>query len=157
MKTEKAQLPALDLPVGARLIVIEARYYADVNDHLLAGIRAVAAHYNVPVEVKTVPGALEIPAALQFVALGEDARDDDAYVVVGCVVRGETTHYETVCNESNRGVMEVALSHYLAVGNAILTVENIDQAIERADPGRQDKGAGAALSALTLLALKHKA
>jgi 6,7-dimethyl-8-ribityllumazine synthase len=157
MKTDKAQLPALDLPVGARLIVIEARYYAEINDQLLSGIKSVAAYYNVPVEVKTVPGSLEIPQALQFVALGEESRDDDAYVVVGCVIRGETTHYETVCNESNRGVMDVALSHYLAVGNAILTVENMDQAIERADPAKQDKGAGAALSALSLLSLKHKA
>lgn len=154
MKTDKTALPALKLPVDARLVVVEARYYADLNDQMLAGINKVAAHYGVPVEFHTVPGALELPLGVQFLAKRKTARSHDAYVVVGCVIRGETTHYETVCLESNRGVNKVSQKMDLPLGNVILTVENLKQAKARANPDDQDKGGGAALAALTLLQMK---
>ena len=156
MQTAKQALPQLSLPADARLVVVEARYYTDINDALLEGISQTAAHYNVPVETHIVPGALELPLALQFLATRINATPHDAYVVVGCIIRGETTHYETVCLESNAGVNKVSRSMNLPVGNVILTVENEAQAIARAEPQGQDKGGGAALAALTLLQLKNQ-
>lgn len=122
---------------------------------MIEGVKAALKKSGATHEVVTVPGALEIPAALQFHAQRKKGKKFDAYVVLGCVIRGATTHYETVCNESARGVMDVALKLSLAVGNGILTVENQTQALERADIKRLDKGGGAAIAALTMLKLKQ--
>ena len=100
----------------------------------------------------SVPGALEIPAAVAFAHSGD--RHFDGYVALGCVIRGETTHYETVCNESARALMDLAVAENLAIGNGILTVENEDQAWARADLNRKDKGGGAAEAALAMVALR---
>ena len=103
-------------------------------------------------DVGEVPGALEIATAI---GIAERLEEFDAYVALGCVIRGETTHYETVCNDSSRGLTLLGLQG-LCIGNGILTVENVEQAQERADPEKQNKGGGAAAAALHLLSLSHK-
>jgi 6,7-dimethyl-8-ribityllumazine synthase len=104
------------------------------------------------VDVLEVPGALEIPSAI---AMAGRLADFDGYVALGCIIRGETTHYDTVCNDSSRGLMMLGLGGS-CIGNGILTVENRDQAVVRADPAGQDKGGGAALAALHLIAISRK-
>ena len=134
-----------------KVLIIEARYYEEINDMLLAGAKAALEEANVTYEVLTVPGALEIPAALKFTH-----ENYDAFVVLGCVIRGETSHYDIVCNESARGVYKLVLKKDLAVGNGILTVENDKQAIVRADRAQKNKGGEAAKAALQMLALRRK-
>ena len=137
------------------VLVLEARFYNDINDMMIAGVTETLDKVGATYEKITVPGALEIPTALQFAANRKNGRAFDAYVVLGCVIRGETTHYEIVSNESARGIMEVSIRHNLAVGNGILTVENVEQALDRADKTRQNKGGGAAIAALSMLSLKQ--
>ena len=136
-----------------RVLIIEARYYNHINDMLLQGAQAVLAEQGLESRVVTVPGALEIPAALNFAITKGDYA---AFVVLGCIIRGETTHYDVVQNESARGVYQLVLEHDLALGNAILTVENEAQALDRADMKRKNKGGEAVQAALTMLALKRK-
>lgn len=138
------------------VLVIEARFYDHINDLMLDGVETVLKKLGATHETVTVPGALEIPAALQFSAKRKKGKKFDAYVVLGCVIRGATTHYETVCNESARGVTDVALKLNLAVGNGILTVENDDQAWTRARVTEKDKGGGAAEAVLALIAIRKK-
>lgn len=140
-------LPAFDKPV--KLLIVVAPYYKEIADNLIAGARATAAKAGAEADLVEVPGALEIPSAI---ALAERLAKYDGYVALGCVVRGETTHYETVCNDSSRGLTLLGLQG-ACVGNGILTVENIGQAEVRADPAGQDKGGGAAAAALHLIAL----
>ena len=144
--------------IEAHILVIEARYYEAIADELLDGATQALTKAGATYEVVTVPGALEIPQVLaQAVAAGvipsdvEGARFDGA-IALGCVIRGETTHYETVCNESNRGLMDVALGAAVPVGNAILTVENEAQAHARSRGGLDSKGADAARACLSLIA-----
>ena len=130
----------------ARVLIVEARYYAHLQDMLLAGARSALAGHDV--EIVTVPGALEIPPAIAI------ARGNyDAFVALGVVIRGETYHFEVVGNESARGITDLGLQG-LAIGNGVLTVETEAQAIARADPAQGDKGGGAARAALALLDLK---
>jgi 6,7-dimethyl-8-ribityllumazine synthase len=137
------------------VLVLEARFYEDINDMLIAGVTEALEKAGATFEIITVPGALEIPTALQFAAQRQNGRAFDAYVTLGCVIRGETTHYEIVSNESARGIMDVSIRHNLPVGNGILTVENVEQALDRADKTRQNKGGGAAIAALSMLSLKQ--
>lgn len=133
-------------------LIIEARFYEDIADELVRGAAAALAAAGADHERIAVPGVLEIPAALSIAA---DARRDIAgYVLLGCVIRGETTHYDIVANESARAVMDIAVARRLAVGNGILTVENEAQAWARAGMGRGDKGAVAARAALAMAELK---
>ena len=155
MKQTKKSAPAFTFKKKAHVLVIEARFYDKINDMMLEGVERELAKHGATGEILTVPGALEIPAALQFAAQRKGGKKFDAYIVLGCVIRGATTHYETVCFESARGVTDVALKLNLAVGNGILTVENEKQALERADHKRLDKAGGAALAALTMLKLKQ--
>lgn len=143
-------LPVFDKPV--RLLIVVAPYYKDIADNLVAGAKAVAAKAGAEVELVEVPGALEIPPAI---AMAGRMADYDGYVALGCIIRGETTHYDTVCNDSSRGLMMLGLGG-ACIGNGILTVENRDQAVVRADPAGQDKGGGAAAAALHLVALSRK-
>lgn len=143
-------LPVFDKPV--KLLIVVAPYYKDIADNLVAGAKAVAAKAGAEVELVEVPGALEIPPAI---AMAGRMADYDGYVALGCIIRGETTHYDTVCNDSSRGLMMLGLGG-ACIGNGILTVENRDQAVVRADPARQDKGGGAAAAALHLVALSRK-
>lgn len=143
-------LPGFDKPV--KLLVVVAPYYKDIADNLVAGARAVAAQCGAEVEVVEVPGALEVPTAI---AMAERQAKYDGYVALGCVIRGETTHYDTVCNDSSRAISLLGLQG-ACIGNGILTVENRAQAEVRADPAGQNKGGGAAAAALHLIALSRK-
>jgi len=144
-----AEVPHLP---GARVLVVEARFYAHINDLLLTGARRILEAASAEVAHVVVPGALEIPPAI---ATAQAADRFDAYVALGCVIRGETTHYELVAGESCRGLMDLGVRAGAAIGNGILTVENEQQALVRADPADQDKGGGAALAALRLLAWRR--
>ena len=136
----------------AHVLVAEARFYAHLNDMLLAGARAALDAQGHTHETVTVPGALELPAAI---ALAAESGRFDAFVALGVVIRGETWHFEIVAGESARGLMALTLDG-LAIGNGILTVENEAQAIARADPAQLDKGGDAVRAALALLHLKDK-
>ncbi len=136
-----------------RALIIEARYYNHINDMLLQGATEELQKRGVPYDVVTVPGALEIPAALGF---SLKSGKYDAFVILGCIIRGETTHYDVVQNESARGIYDLVHGHGLALGNAILTVENEEQALARADKTRKNKGGEAAAVALTMLDIKRK-
>lgn len=148
---EHYQLP-LPRVAGARLLIVVAPYYRQIADQLVAGARAVTAAAGAGADLVEVPGALEVPTAI---GLAASRGLYDGYVALGCVIRGETTHYDTVCNDSSRGLMLLGLEG-LAIGNGILTVENADQALVRADPDGQDKGGGAAAAALHLIALARR-
>src|SRR3954463_10142793 len=136
----------------ARILIVEARFYAHLNDLLLAGARAAIEAAGHSHETVTVPGALEAPGAI---ALAAETGGDDAFVALGVVIRGETYHFEIVSNESARGIMALTMDG-IAIGNGILTVENEAQAIYRADPKQADKGGGAARAALAMLDLKQR-
>jgi 6,7-dimethyl-8-ribityllumazine synthase len=136
----------------AKILLVEARFYAHLNDMLLAGARAAIEQAGHEHETITVPGALEVPGAI---ATADESGQFDAFVALGVIIRGETYHFEVVSNESARGIMDLTLGG-LAVGNGILTVENEAQALVRADPGQLDKGGGAAEAALALLALQQR-
>jgi 6,7-dimethyl-8-ribityllumazine synthase len=138
--------------VSARVLIVEARFYDSLNDLLLAGARAAIEAAGHGHETVTVPGALEVPAAIAFAA--ESGRYD-AFVALGVVIRGETWHFEIVAGESARGIMALTLDG-LAIGNGILTVENEAQALARARPDEKDKGGEAAKAALAMLALKQR-
>lgn len=141
------------------ILVVEARYYEPLSDALMKGAAATLERRGASFERFAVPGALEIPAAIRFAAesLGsiEQRRRFDGYVALGCVIRGETTHYDHVCQESARGLQDLAIKYMLAIGNGILTVENEDQAWERARMDRLNKGGGAAEACLAMVALKR--
>jgi 6,7-dimethyl-8-ribityllumazine synthase len=136
----------------AKFLIVEARFYDHLNDMLVAGATTALKAAGHQVDVISVPGALEIPAAIMLAAESELY---DGFVAIGVVIRGETYHFEIVAGESARGVMALTMDG-LAVGNGILTVENEAQALERADPAQKDKGGEAARAALSLLALKEK-
>ena len=140
-------LPAFDKPV--KLLAVVAPFYRDIADMLIAGARATADRAGASLEVIEVPGALEVPTAI---GMAGRMADYDGFVALGCVIRGETTHYDTVCNDSSRGITLLGLQG-LCIGNGILTVENMDQAVVRADPAQMDKGGGACAAALHLIAL----
>jgi 6,7-dimethyl-8-ribityllumazine synthase len=142
--------PSFDRPV--KLLIVVAPYYKDITDQLVAGAQSAAAACGAEAEVIEVPGALEVPTAI---AMAERMAKFDGYVALGCVIRGETTHYETVCNDSSRALSMLGLGG-TAIGNGILTVENRAQAQARADVAGQNKGGGAALAALHLVALGRK-
>ena len=149
---EHHQLPLPRIDGNLRLLIVVAPYYRQVADGLVAGARAVAESAGAEVDLVEVPGALEIPTAIALAAAGDLY---DGYVALGCVVRGETTHYDTVCNDSSRGLTLLGLQGH-CIGNGILTVENLPQAEVRADPQGQNKGGGAAAAALHLIALKRR-
>jgi len=136
----------------ARVLIVDARFYAHLNDMLIAGARGAVEAAGHEHETITVPGALELPAAI---ALAAESGRYDAFVALGVVIRGETFHFEIVAGESARGIMALTLDG-LAVGNGILTVENEAQAIVRADPKQGDKGGDAARAALALMELKRR-
>ena len=141
---------AFDKPV--KLLIVVAPFYRDIADGLIAGARAEIEATGGTYDLIEVPGALEIPTAI---GMAERLSNFDGYVALGCVIRGETTHYETVCSDSARGITLLGLQG-LCIGNGILTVENRDQADVRADPAQMNKGGGAAAAALHLVALARK-
>ena len=136
----------------ADILIVEARFYAHLNDMLIAGARAALEAKGHKVEVLTVPGALEIPGAI---ALAAESDRYDGFVAIGVVIRGETYHFEIVAGESARAIMALTMDG-IAIGNGILTVENEAQALVRADPAQKDKGGEAAKAALALMALQDR-
>ena len=140
--------------MSGRFLIVEARFYFALADAQKAGAIAALEGAGATHETISVPGALEIPAAIAFVAASDQRFD--GYVALGCVIRGETSHYDTVCNESARGLMDLALTDNLAIGNGIITVEDEDQAWARADQSRKDKGGDAARAAVAMAKLKKQ-
>jgi 6,7-dimethyl-8-ribityllumazine synthase len=142
---------------GLRMLIVEARYYEHIADALLRGATAAFDEAGAQYDRIAVPGALEIPAGIAF-AVEAAARKRDPYdgvVALGCVISGETYHFEIVSNESARGLTELALSRQLPIGNGILTVENEPQAVARAGGNKGNKGAEAARAALAMVKLKR--
>ncbi|MCL7407581.1 6,7-dimethyl-8-ribityllumazine synthase [Marivivens donghaensis] len=142
--------PEFDDPI--KLLIVVAPYYKDIADGLVAGAKAEIEAAGGTYEVIEVPGALEIPTAI---GIATRMSNFDGYVALGCVIRGETTHYDTVCNDSSRAITLLGLQGH-CIGNGILTVENYEQAAVRSDPKDQNKGGGAAAAALHLIALGRK-
>jgi 6,7-dimethyl-8-ribityllumazine synthase len=142
--------PEFDKPV--KLLIVVAPYYKDIADELIAGAKAEIEAAGGTWDLVEVPGALEVPTAIGIAARMSNF---DGYVALGCVIRGETTHYDTVCNDSSRALTMLGLQG-LCIGNGILTVENHEQAAVRAEPKGQNKGGVAAAAALHLIALSRK-
>ncbi|MEM6323946.1 MAG: 6,7-dimethyl-8-ribityllumazine synthase, partial [Pseudomonadota bacterium] len=142
--------PDFDKPV--KLLMVVAPYYRDIADQLIAGATATLEAVGAKHDLVEVPGALEIPPAI---SAAFRMSNFDGFVALGCVIRGETSHYDTVCNDSSNGLMMLGLTG-CAIGNGILTVESRAQAEARADPGAGNKGGGAAAAALHLIALSRK-
>jgi len=140
------------------IMVVEARYYAHISDELAKGALAALDAAKATHERIVVPGAFEIPAAIRFAvaAAAKGGTRFDGYVALGCVIRGETSHYEHVCQECARGLQDVALAHELAIGFGVLTCENEAQALARAQVERRNKGGEAARACLAMIALKRK-
>ncbi|MDP4757984.1 MAG: 6,7-dimethyl-8-ribityllumazine synthase [Sphingorhabdus sp.] len=136
----------------AKFLIVEARFYDHLNDMLVSGAKAALKAKGHEVEVITVPGALEIPGTI---AMAAEAQMYDGFVAIGVVIRGETYHFEIVAGESARGLMALTMDG-IAIGNGILTVENEEQAIVRADPKQKDKGGEAAVAAMALLNLQNR-
>lgn len=136
----------------ARILIVEARFYGHLNDMLVAGAKAAVEGAGHEAEVLTVPGALEIPGAI---AIAAESGEYDGFVAIGVVIRGETYHFEIVAGESARAIMALTMDG-IPIGNGILTTENEEQAIVRADPDQKDKGGEAAKAALALLELANR-
>src|SRR3954454_18521645 len=135
-----------------KILIVEARFYAHLNDLLLTGARAAIEAEGHGHETITVPGALEVPGAI---AIAAESGRYDAFVALGVVIRGETYHFEIVAGESARGLMALSMDG-IAIGNGILTVENEAQALTRARRTEKDKGGEAAKAALAMLALRER-
>jgi 6,7-dimethyl-8-ribityllumazine synthase len=146
--------PIGDRPAGDQphLLIVEARFYDEIADLLLAGAQRALESAGAGFDRVTVPGALEVPAAIRLALEGGRF---DAFVALGCVIRGETAHYDIVAGESARGLMDLAVQRGALIGNGILTTENGAQARVRADPAGKDKGGDAARAALALLQVKR--
>jgi len=142
------------------IMIVEARFYTDIADELVRGCIAELEKEGATYERFAVPGAFEIPAAIQYAVKSLDVfsgrRRFDGYVALGCVIRGETTHYDYVCGESARGLQDLAIRHTLALGYGILTVENREQAWARAAVDRKNKGGDAARACLDMIELKRQ-
>ena len=135
-----------------KILIVEARFYEALTDALVDGAVAEIDAAGYTYKRIAVPGVLEIPPAIRFAM---DTGQYDAFVALGVVIRGETTHYDTVCAESARGLTDIGIQHCLAIGNGIQTVENEAQAGARCDKNDKNKGGGAALAALTLMTIRE--
>ena len=137
---------------GPHLLVIDAPYYTKISESLMEGVKAEFDKVDATFDYVSVPGVLEIPAALAMAV--ESNKNYDGYITIGCVIRGETTHYEIVSNESARAIMDLSVNQRLAIGNGIQTVENEAQAWARAKVSDKNKGGGAAQAALVMIELR---
>lgn len=144
--------------MDANVLIVEARFYADISDALLDGATAALEAAGARFDRIAVPGALEIPAAILFAAKASEGagKTYDGFVALGCVIRGDTYHFEIVAGESARGLSELGLNHSLCIGNGILTVDNEEQAQIRAARDGHDKGGDAARACLALMELKAR-
>jgi len=152
VKQDTEKFPIAKVP-GARILLVAAPYYRAIAAHLERGAEATAAEAGATLDRIAVPGAFEIPAAIAHAAR---MNKYDGFLALGCVVRGETSHYDYVCGESARALMDLSVREGLAIGYGILTVENIEQAEVRADPARGDKGGEATRACLAMIALKRQ-
>jgi len=143
---------------GARILLVEARYYDDIADFLLVGAMKVLNEAGAEVERITVPGSLEIPSAIVIAvdAAKQKGRAYEGVVALGCVIRGDTIHFEIVSQLSAQGLLELSVARGLPIGNGIVTVNTLTQALARARIREQDKGGDAARAALTMVALKRR-
>jgi 6,7-dimethyl-8-ribityllumazine synthase len=145
------------------VLIVEARFYEDIADELVRGATAVLEEAGATYERVSVPGAFEIPAAVKYAIRALDFDDDrrrfDGFVTLGCVIRGETTHYDYVCGESARGLMDLSTTYSLALGYGILTCETREQAFARAtvaQGNKSNKGGVAARACLDMIGVKHR-
>jgi 6,7-dimethyl-8-ribityllumazine synthase len=143
---------------GTRILIVEARFYDDIADALLAGATKVLKEAGAEFDCVTVPGSLEIPAAIAIAvdAARRGRRRYDGVVALGCVIRGDTIHFDIVSHQSARGLMDLSIARQLPIGNGIITVDNEAQAWARARPEEQDKGGDAARAALAMVGLKRR-
>ena len=136
----------------AKFLIVEARFYANLNDMLIEGAKAALKAAGHDADVITVPGALEVPGAI---ALAAESDQYDGFIAIGVVIRGETYHFEIVAGESARAIMALTMDG-IPIGNGILTTENEDQALIRADPAQKNKGGEAAQAAIRMLELREQ-
>lgn len=137
--------------MGKKVLIVAASFYQDITEELIKGATEELESRDVEYEIVDVPGAFEIPATIGFAK-----NKYGGFIALGCVIRGETSHYDYVCGESAHGLQELAVNEGLAIGNGILTVENMEQAMERAGVDRKNKGRDAAHAALRMMGLKEK-
>jgi 6,7-dimethyl-8-ribityllumazine synthase len=147
-----------DAAKGARILIVEARFYDEIADALLAGAMKALTEAVAEVDRISVPGSLEIPAAIAIAldSAQKKRRSYDGVVALGCVIRGDTIHFDIVADQSARGLMDLSIARALPIGNGIITVENEDQAFSRARVEGQDKGGDAARAALALVRIKRQ-
>ena len=138
-----------------KVLIVEARFYDDIHDALLEGAVEALKTAEVEYDVVTLDGALEIPALVKFAHQSANCAYD-GYVCLGCVIRGETTHYDYVCAESCRGIMDLSITENIAISNGILTVEDKEQAMARADKNRKNKGGAVVKACLQMIDMKKK-
>ena len=146
------------MPAAPRLLIVEARFYEDIADEMLSGAVAALESAGAQYDRVSVPGALEIPAAIAMAlyAAEDGGTDYDGFVALGCVIRGETSHYDIVAGESARALMDLAIEECLAIGNGIITCENGEQAWARARVAEKNKGGAAAQAALDMIAIRDR-
>ena len=142
--------------MNKKVLIVDANFYQDLATELVRGAVAELEKIGVGYERLSVPGALEIPSAISLVSQGNDAKLFAGYIALGCVIRGETSHYDIVCGESARGLSKLALDRNLAIGNGILTVDNWEQAWARASVSKKNKGRDAAIACLSLFEIKQR-
>ena len=139
-----------------KVLIVDANFYEDMASELVRGAVAELEKMGISYERLSVPGALEIPSAISLVSQGNEAKLFAGYIALGCVIRGETSHYDIVCGESARGLSKLALDKNLAIGNGILTVDNWEQAWARASVLKKNKGRDAAIACLSLFEIKQR-
>jgi len=139
-----------------KVLIVDANFYEDLASELVRGAVAELEKMGISYERLSVPGALEIPSAISLVSQGAEAKLFAGYIALGCVIRGETSHYDIVCGESARGLSKLALDRNLAIGNGILTVDNWEQAWARASVLKKNKGRDAAIACLSLFEIKQR-
>ena len=139
-----------------KVLIVDASFYEELASELVRGAVAELEKKGITYERLSVPGALEIPSAISLVSQGNEAKLFAGYIALGCVIRGETSHYDIVCGESARGLSKLALDKNLAIGNGILTVDNWEQAWARASVLKKNKGRDAAIACLSLFEIKQR-
>jgi 6,7-dimethyl-8-ribityllumazine synthase len=143
---------------GARVVIVEARFYDDIQDALLAGATAELDAAGATYDILSVPGALEVPAAIAIAldAAKKNGKPYEGAVALGCVIRGDTIHFEIVSMESSRGLMDLSVARSIPLGNGIITVNNEEQAWARARADNLNKGGDAARAAIQMMRIKRK-
>ncbi len=157
--SEKTIFEPRSFPFTPRILVVEARFYPDVADAMYEGAEEVLLASGCEIDRIDVPGALEIPGVIRYVAEAADRgniQEYNGYIALGCVIRGETSHYDHVCTESIHALQNLVLANGFAAGNGILTVENHEQAMARADKARGNKGGAVADACLRMLEIKQQ-